>query len=310
MALLSIADGDGWAEAVGRSFYPLALERANTRFTASIRQTALGPGLSVAEVSCDANDLHRTRRMVRDAPNDDLLLLVQLAGESVVTQRDRQVRVRAGCATLCDPLVEYKVTSGDASHQLVIMLPRATVRSLAFPVAELRLQLLEPRSLSLRALTAICEEAVSQGEVDPIEAESIGSVVTDLARSLLVAHTRGPVRSHSREELAAHARTLIRDNHADPTVTASAIAAALDVTLRSLTALLHDDGGPSAMLRSARLRTARGMLADVASDSLTIAQIAARSGFADQTTFIRAFKREFGVLPSEIREQHTLVVPG
>ncbi len=307
--LISIADGDGWAEAVGRSFYPLTLERAQTRFTASIRQTALGLGLSVAEVSCDANDLHRTPRMVRESPNDDLLLLIQLAGESTIAQRDRQVRVRAGSATLCDPLVEYKVTSGDASHQLVIMLPRATVRSLASPVSEVRLQLLEPRSLSLRALTAICEEAVSQGEVDPIEAESIGAVVTDLARSMLTANARGPARPRSREELAARARTLIKDRHADPAVTSADLADELGVSARSLAALLKDDGGPRTMLRSTRLRTARSMLADGDHAHLTIGEVAASSGFADQTTFIRAFKREFGALPSEVRERHALILP-
>ncbi|MEO8527556.1 MAG: helix-turn-helix domain-containing protein [Pseudolysinimonas sp.] len=55
---------------------------------------------------------------------------------------------------------------------------------------------------------------------------------------------------------------------------------------------------PAEHLRRLRLRRAVELLAD---PRPSIAQVAERSGFADPTTFTRAFHREFGMLPREFR---------
>jgi len=302
MEIVSVADRDGWGTAVGRSFYPLSVAAAADDFQAMIRQTQLARGVRIAEVDCEPNDLFRTQRQTRDSPSDDVLLLVQLEGSSDLSQSDRGVHIGAGAATLCDPLTEYRVRSAEPSHQLVILLPRDVVRDLAMPISSTRLRALDPRMMSLRALTSVVEEAVSQGDdLDFAEADAIAGVVVDLARSMLVKATGSPRRPRSREELAATALAFIRDHHADPELTAQSLAEAMQVTPRALTTLLRDHGSPSHLIRTERLRQARTLLADPRFDREPIGQIAMRTGFADQTTFIRAFRREFDDLPSDVR---------
>ena len=304
MQVASVEGRDEWGEAVGRTFYPLAVVSAARDFRARIRQVDLGRGVSAAEVRCGPNVLRRMARQIRDAPSDDVLLLVQLAGSAELSQSDRQLRLPPGWATLCDPLVEYGVASGECSHQLVLLLPRQIVRSLATPVSATRLQALAPSALSLRALTAVAEEAVSQGEgLSFSESDAVAGVIGDLVRSLLASSSGSSGRGRSREELAASALTFIREHHAQPELSPETVAAAMRISVRTLVSVLRDRGSPSRIIRGERLANARTMLTDVRHEHETIARIARRSGFTDQTTFIRAFRREFGGLPSDLRRE-------
>ncbi|GAA2026711.1 hypothetical protein GCM10009819_07420 [Agromyces tropicus] len=307
MEIVSVVDRDGWGSAVGRSFYPLSVVTTGERFEAVIRQTQLGRGVRIAEVDCGPNDLLRTRRLLRDSPSDDLLLLVQLEGVSELSQADREVRLAAGVATLCDPLTEYRVRSAESSHQLVILLPREVIRNLAMPISSTRLRPLDPRLVSLRALTSVVGEAMSQGDdLDFAESDAIAGVVVDLARSMLVKATGASRRPRSREELTATALAFIRDHHADPALTPQVLADAVEVSPRALTTLLREHGSPSRLIRDERLRQARAMLADPRFDRDSIGRIALRTGFADQTTFIRAFRRAFDDLPSDVRNHQSV----
>lgn len=57
---------------------------------------------------------------------------------------------------------------------------------------------------------------------------------------------------------------------------------------------------PGDYLRLCRVGRARALLAD---PGLTLAEIAVRTGFVDQSHLHRAFKRSFGVTPGEFRRR-------
>jgi transcriptional regulator GlxA family with amidase domain len=59
------------------------------------------------------------------------------------------------------------------------------------------------------------------------------------------------------------------------------------------------DETPGEHLRRLRLHRAAALLGSPAGGTVT--DVAARCGFADATTFTRAFHREFGMLPREYR---------
>ncbi|HWH26401.1 MAG TPA: helix-turn-helix domain-containing protein [Pseudolysinimonas sp.] len=299
---MTAAGDEEWFEVIARSFYPLTITGISEEFTATVRQTSLTRGVRVAEVMTDPNALRRTWRQTRQSPSNDVLLLIQLTGTAYLQQDDRRVELSSGQATLCDPVVEYEVATPDKAHQLVLMLPRDVVRHLAAPIASTRLQVLTPKMASLRALTALVQETVSEvNDLDAHESDALAGVILDLTRSMF-ARATGSVNVHSsREALAATALAYIHNHAGDGTLSAERVANATGVTTAQLATLLRPQGTLAHILRQARLRAARSRLIDLQYSEYSVAEIAVMSGFHDQTTFTRAFKREFADLPSELR---------
>lgn len=77
------------------------------------------------------------------------------------------------------------------------------------------------------------------------------------------------------------------------------VAGAHFVSRRRLYQLFDDGVSPALFLRMERLRRAEGLLQQT--PRLTMDAVAFRSGFADVTTFTRAFVRHHGCTPSEWR---------
>jgi AraC-like DNA-binding protein len=84
--------------------------------------------------------------------------------------------------------------------------------------------------------------------------------------------------------------------------TLSRCAAALGMSARALQLRLEDEGlSFSDLLCRQRISAARSLL--LASDDLTIDEVAIRLGYAEQTSFGRAFKRWTGCTPGEFRSR-------
>ena len=99
--------------------------------------------------------------------------------------------------------------------------------------------------------------------------------------------------------MLATVRSFMRDLLHDPDLDVAGIAEAHYISRRHLYELFEPFAEtPGEHLRRLRLGRAATLLAD---GSQPIARVAESVGFADPTTFTRAFHREFGMLPSEYR---------
>lgn len=120
------------------------------------------------------------------------------------------------------------------------------------------------------------------------------SVLEDHARRLLAELPAG-------EDLAARVRDAIAPSLPEGEVTASAVARRLAMSERTLQRRLREHGASfGQLLDDTRLRVAKAHLAD---PSLSLAEVAWLVGFADQSTFSRAFKRWSGKPPGAWRAQ-------
>jgi PAS domain S-box-containing protein len=101
-----------------------------------------------------------------------------------------------------------------------------------------------------------------------------------------------PSRTELRARLLEHVRMRFRD----PDFTAARLAAEFHLSLRSVQQMLAEDGrSPATEIRRQRLELASSLIAQGSS----VSHAARTSGFADPGTFNRAFRRHFGVPPSE-----------
>lgn len=107
-----------------------------------------------------------------------------------------------------------------------------------------------------------------------------------------VAAQTAPSRTELRARLLQHVRARFRD----PDFTAARLAAEFHLSLRAVQQVLAEDGRSPAMeIRRRRLELASALI----SQGSSVSRAARTSGFTDPGTFNRAFRRHFGVAPSE-----------
>jgi AraC-like DNA-binding protein len=103
--------------------------------------------------------------------------------------------------------------------------------------------------------------------------------------------------------LATAMQRFLLDHLDDPAVSVDAVARRFGVSARYVGRVFADAGEPppATWLRDERLRRAARLLERTPPP--TVAATAARCGFADVTTFARAFRRRHGVPPGAWRER-------
>lgn len=108
--------------------------------------------------------------------------------------------------------------------------------------------------------------------------------------------------------LLEKARGIVRSKLFDPTFDAKALCRDLAISRTGLYRMFEPFGGVMHYLQHQRLLDAHAALADP-NDKRRIIEIAEQRCFSDGAEFSRAFKREFGYTPSEVRAGRKSSVP-
>ncbi|MFI6339823.1 helix-turn-helix domain-containing protein [Streptomyces sp. NPDC050535] len=302
MELLRVTGPGEWEHFVSKSFYVLSLNSVSKGFTATGRLTEIGRGIRLAELETGVSGLQRTPGLIASAPSDDLLFLIQLAGQARIEQAGQQLLLRAGHATFCDPSVPYRIVSG--GQQIVTMVPRHEVLPPRSRAAHIRLHDLSMTLAPLRVFRLLAEEITSDpGSEHDAERFGVGNAASELLRSaaVMAAEARLDLRSWSNETRLHAVKEFLLARLSDPTLTMERVAAANGMSVRQLTAVFEPDDSPAAFLRRERLRRARQELVDPRFAGVPISDIGARWGYPNPSTFGRAYRRAFGETPLEAR---------
>lgn len=100
----------------------------------------------------------------------------------------------------------------------------------------------------------------------------------------------------------AQIEAIIRANLGSAVLTARRLCLLAGISRSSLYRMFEPDGGVMHFVSRQRLVAARRMLADARGAAGSIARIAEEVGFFDHSSFCRAFRREFGLAPGEVRQ--------
>jgi AraC-like DNA-binding protein len=95
-------------------------------------------------------------------------------------------------------------------------------------------------------------------------------------------------------------RVVVRKNLRSPSLGPATLCRAVGLSRSQLYRLLEDVGGVARYIQSQRLREAHAMLSGSGA-AKPVSVISEELCFADASTFSRAFRREFGCSPSEVR---------
>jgi AraC family transcriptional activator of tynA and feaB len=215
-----------------------------------------------------------------------------IQGRHTVT-RPGDIRLWASWET-----VDVEVLERFAKRTLIIPLDRMMAASPRLAAGNVLPNLQNARATHflVRYIDLIAAELPS---LDAAAAAAAADAALELLRSAVepgIPTSRAAKRQAMRIEIRRYVRSHLQDPLLDP----SSVASAHAMSVRVLHALYEDSGESVAgLIRRERLARCWADLERPTGGAVT--EIAFRWGFKDSAHFSRAFKREFGISPSEVR---------
>lgn len=259
-------------------------------------------GLSVSRVTAGNYSARRGDSLVRQ--QSEPRVIVQIPEQPVVTEHGGHQIVGTTGSVVA-------MWSLSAIH--TEMTQPASVNAVTVPLDDLALPHRMLRELMGRDLggspfapiiTAYLTELV-RSDLDEADAHALERPTTDLIRVLLTsaAGDEFTARRPLGDTIGARIMLHLRAHLDDPDLTADAVAARFSISRRYLYIILNRMGvSLGEWVRTERLTLAAATLQDPAQAEATVAQIARRVGFADHSSFSRAFRAAYGVSPTSWRD--------
>ncbi|AXE75731.1 helix-turn-helix domain-containing protein [Streptomyces atratus] len=243
----------------------------------------------------------RTAGQARRDPDEDYRLLLPVAGEMLLRQEDREVRLVPGAGCLISFATPFEILQ-EASMRALIM-------SIAAQEVNGRLNRSSPLTAGLDLtsglgrvvggmLTGLHEErdTLTSGQFD-----AVSDRLVELLCMLAAGEDRPTAPGHL-ADVETVVRRYIREHAADPDMTGVTVAQALGWSLRQVQLVLQHAGTtPRELIREERLRLVRDRLRAPAYRHMTITELAYASGFSSSSALSTAFRQRFGVCPREMR---------
>jgi AraC-like DNA-binding protein len=266
------------------------------------------PGLGVVATYTSPSRAARTRETMRDG-NDNirLVILKQAASPAPAAHLGRDLTVEPGSAVVlsnCD-LNEITFTAS-RSRMIAVNLTRKTLRPLLRDFDAVLAHTIPQQIAPLRLLATYIEALLAEPAPPNLEfAQLAVAHIYDLAALAMgatrdaaeVANNRGLAAARLREIKSDITANLSRDD-----LSVVEIALRQRVTPRYVQVLFENEGTTfTEFVRNARLNRAYRMLIDQRLAGRSISTIAFETGFSDLSYFNRAFRRQFGGTPSDVR---------
>ena len=291
-----------WNDLASQTFNNLRVDAADPdEFQGEMLRVQVGDLFMMGVASAPAcvsrvNDPTRNARGRREFD-----LHFQLSGRSVNAQAGREAVLEAGDFTLCDASQPYSVRFSEANHMICVKTPIEPLVARLGDLEDLVCRPMSARQGGAAMLSVFMRTLWTQLEQGGLEDrdETVSDVVLDLLTLAYRPVTNHPGDASLRASRRRQARAFIKEQLCDPDLDVATVAEAMGLSPRYLQILFAEDGAtPSAYILDRRLDLAASRLrADVERGGVT--RVALSVGFNDLTHFGRAFRKRFGVTPSE-----------
>lgn len=291
---------DYWVGAVCEGFLAMDVQSPAPRaFDAALTSAPLGE-LRLNRAEGSAQDVYRTRHQVARGGPNYFYLLCKTDEPWTAAQEACRTRLAPGDCLLVDSRRRYEFHFPTRCDTVSLQLPTAWVeRWLPDPAAACG-RALDGRQGFGAALSAYARQLQPELALAPplpaaLLADQLGALLA------LAAGGDAPPAAPS---LAARIADALRERHAEPGLTAAAVATGLGIGERTLHRALAAGGQTFAQqLMACRMDAARRLLADARFDRLAVGEIGRRVGLLDPSHFVRVFRRAAGVTPGALRRQ-------
>lgn len=255
-------------------------------------------------VSTDAIESRHDER--RSTADDDILAVAILSGEHFFEQDGRQQRLSKGHIAFFDPARPHRVSCRGSS--VVLSLPREKLRLEAPLLLHSQAIWSPPESalggVAIAATQALRREAcrMTVQQFDFAAERCADLVIGALAGSI----GQAGQLSQNRSVVLHRMKHFIERHLQDETLNLARIAAAAGVSVRYVNDVFQSD--QTSAMRYVWRRRLDNCARDLMSPnwaSASVSEIAFRWGFSDSAHFSRAFRKAYGVTPTEWRKTNS-----
>ncbi len=272
-----------------------------SQFDARSVHWTIGDGLVLANVRAPGMCAVRPLRLIRHNPIDHWVITVGKRASTQMTYRDDRIVIPPRTIFVTS-MADRLMSDRPADERVQLYLSRDGYGGLAGVLDPVRgSSIATPRAALLRDFLLVLAEHLPALNSDdlPRLAHAIEAMVQDCLAAPPDESARStPAMDFVRRE---RARQVIRRHLRSEKLGPALLCSELGTSRSQLYRLFLNEGGVGMYIRRCRLLAARAALTDP-SDTRGISAIAADCGFYDAPTFTRAFRREFGLTPSEVRE--------
>lgn len=294
-----------WREAFGRNIVKLDMEPVGDgplRIEGHIQAL---PNLAIASFSSSPAKVTRTRALASDS-SDDLVLVIS-QGDVLFHQGNKEVELGSGEALLWSNAVP-----GGCFHEepieglLTLAIPRTILTQILANLDGTLMQRIARDNKAMRLLSGYVR--ILQGEIDTMSPElkaASSAHIQDLMVLALGANRDAAHLARGRGVRVARLQALKADilaNLARRDLSIDRLAARHGISPRYIRSLFDDDRTTfTDFVLNQRLARAHRCLKDIRFAGYMISTIAFEAGFGDLSYFNLAFRRRYGVTPSDIR---------
>ena len=246
----------------------------------------------------------RTRAMVKHS-NDDIGLLVNLSGRHMIMRDDDEMVLEEGEAALTSCADPGGFTHWPTGEVLTLRFPRARLAPRVTGALDDGPRRIASHTPALRLLTGYLAKACKTADagLHPLVATHVYDLV-----AVMIGAARDT--AHSAQDRGLRAARLhaikqhIAENLDQPDLSVMTLARRHGCTPRFVQRLFETEGTTfTEYVLKQHLARAMRLLTDPRRVHDKISTIALDAGFADLSYFNRTFRRHYGAVPSDIREQ-------
>lgn len=295
-----------WREVYGRGIFNVDIEPiGDAPFRADVTFSLL-PNVTIAAGSRSPAHYRVTRELVGRG-RDGIAISLLRSGAASATQFGKELLSGVGSASVLSSDAPSTSTLHSDGSFITLGLSRPAIAALVPNLSSAFGRPIPSENRALRLLTRYLDIVQAGDELENREiAHSVSTHILDLAALALGA--RGDNADIAKQRGAKAARLaairsdiLDRLGHSD--LSADGIAARHGISSRYVRKLFEEEGWSfSSFVLAERLLRVHRMLLDRRYGHLNITQIAHETGFGDISYFNRAFRRQFGATPSDVRE--------
>lgn len=269
-------------------------------------RSAVINGVSVADITGNAHTVERTPEMARQLPVDSLMLTFVLAGESFHFNGTSPVLVKEGEVAIYDSDTPFLLGFSQGMRVVVASVPRYHLADIGMQDAFRTLKVMRHSGNGVDSQSSRHLLDVLQGAFETptgVNAHEFGE--TFIEATLQALRRLSGQAKDSRKDYVTEAMAFIEGHLADPDLSVERIARALSLSQRHLSRTFSSHGTTVAQAtQQLRLENALTLLTTPEGLHMTAAQVGQRSGFSSPSHFSRAFRKQFGVSPTQARRGH------
>jgi AraC-like DNA-binding protein len=290
-----------WRDEVLRWIEPGAVTPEGGPFRAQISRIQ-GRNAELVELASDAMTASRDLNRCRRDGCDDISFEFMVAGTSDATNDQRQHRVEAGDFSVIDCSRPVAMTRS-RHRNISLMVRRRHMLDSTRELSSLAGHKIADSGLSTLFKSHICTTMSHAGDLKADQRAMAIDIATDLALAVLQTETLGRLDPERVPHGFYHAaQSVIARDCTDANLTPLLVSNRLGCSRAALyRAFAGNDQTVAQSIWSSRIQHAERMLTTARYNTLSITEIAFRSGFLDHSTFNRMFKRRYDMTAEDMR---------